>query len=1344
MKRKSTSSVRPSGAKQDVAPSADGPLVPSNDGAGIRALGSGWMPVSAIQQFRALHKGPLYDPRTLPVIPAPFLVDEICASPDVSETTTQAASSDAALAYPAYRIADPLPIVEDDDDDEPYSAPLPTFAGFSLRDILDRYQPSDHLSPEPSALDALQSQASLADSLADDDKDNLITHAAVVAMVRLGRPKDVPEHSFHSKIEEVRDTLLRQRVLFPPGQHAGASSTKAGSKPKGTDDDETPSGGGKVCVNNPRAAVVVYDDALTKAALELAALGELPLVPAASPAASVEHSSPLDGNATTPTAEWSFHDVYVSTVQKVLKKTEALRKKQQLYVGYGRSVVFSKLEDNSMSRDRAAVDGGTCTLLSAYKVDISHKPSSTISQPSFSLVEEPSTSFTVSANDEPPSSPAADTTEEPAHDELLGSTSPDTFSEVMPASPSLVESAANLLRTSNVFDGQSVDTSSDHASDDRIVKKCVKSCGDPKSMKFLDKCEWNAGELTDSFDLVWDAAAKPTALLSTDPQSWVERARATARRGRFQTSRPLEVKELASFKSLMKVDPPSPSATTTRRISKVPSLSSASLSAPATTAPPHNLGATHASEDQAADRAVQQDPSMKDTTESHVLQSIETVEIPTAVPSSSFVDGQPSCDTAPAQPRSRRKSTKGKPPQPTVSGAPTGEPPSLSLEPSNAAVALASLFAPTDEGKLPHNLPPLTVVFEPFTVVSMLLGNDDESDPPCEITEAHMVHKGKRTLVSFHQPRPFYLRPPRTDEDGELPDDVDASDDEVEEFWDDALEEIQQDMNDELLVPMTPPSTPLSWVPPEPEAPFVLAPFTQMLIDRLEAGIATPKNSSDDESEEEEAQVESPTTSMASVGGHPSSNGAAAAVPKRRKSNAEEGDEVARPSDEAVRKMMEQNDEVVRSIAAAREERLEVLRAMGPRREDGFPLKSLGDGSGLDGTAWERTLERFLCVSRKNKAARGTPLLLTTRLPMRMEGTTAVVRRLMRRSKKDILALAKKSKEAQMVSFRPSRRFLAEIMRLRAFGSLVVALLSNPDDPLPDDTVPVSLERLGASLQAVWEETPADRQRRLLSSGCHALCGGGGAVDHTGQTWWADLTTALRKLHDHAKKDALLRAAHRHTPTGIPWDAVAGVLKGHPGDAPRNLHGRPTQRPATSTEMLARTDEDVLRRGAPFMSHFLPSTSLPSTTCVTHATKLAQLRRVPRAVNSRAALDACYMDAPSAAPRFARSAGGQSVSKKLYAAFHDGGASSQQRKLATSQHPRSVQQGGIAMEPLQSTQVYASHLYPLPVEVVSRDAQAVSPGKEAPSRLQQLVAIQRKGLRQLHELKFEELHGPTS
>ncbi|CUG86475.1 Hypothetical protein, putative [Bodo saltans] len=112
----------------------------------IPSLGAGWLPVSGAQQFRTLRKGPLYDARTLPVIPAPFLIDFTPPTPNDGASTTLSSLEPAGLdnsphhLYPKYRIADPLPSTStvtntttsgDDEDDEPFSAPLPQMAAKS-------------------------------------------------------------------------------------------------------------------------------------------------------------------------------------------------------------------------------------------------------------------------------------------------------------------------------------------------------------------------------------------------------------------------------------------------------------------------------------------------------------------------------------------------------------------------------------------------------------------------------------------------------------------------------------------------------------------------------------------------------------------------------------------------------------------------------------------------------------------------------------------------------------------------------------------------------------------------------------------------------------------------------------------------------------------------------------------------------------------------------------------------------------------------------------------------------------------------------------------------------------
>jgi hypothetical protein len=1401
--KQSGGSLRQQGSA-DVEP----PLsVSVEDALPIPSLGAGWLPVSGAQQFRTLGKGPLYDPRTLPVIPAPFLIDlptDNEVSPSVGDSCADAVyTPPAAPKYPKYRIADPLREASntalstdvDEEEDAPFSAPLPEIAGFSLHDILDKYRPSSPTqlgSSSEGDLSALHSQPSLADALGEDDKDNLITHAAVIAMVRLGRPKNVSEVDFRATVQNIRDVLLRQRALFPQAPLAPEGDAKGIKKKKSSaalgssrsasivasdsrdvDDDDATGGSGTVAVNNPRVAVVTYDDVLTKAAMELASRsGDKPppaLLAMASTTSMAPPTALAAGHDDPPTAFWSYNDVYLGAVRKVIKKTEALRKKQQLYIGYGRSVRFDKVEEmtGTMSDIPAPAGGQHAAGFGghappSYRVDVAKNTSSVAALPSsLSTSQDMRERESLSKSENEGAA-----TLEQGDDRILG-TSPLMPTESVDTTPIIgddplgADESGPQLRQPPLSD--SIVTESNHPSvagspavpigETGHSVVAIKSCGDPKSMKLLDKCEWTPEELTDAFDTVADGAA-PTRLLSTDPLDWIARAKAAARGGRFHANQQ-PVQEVTSFRTT-----PQPSRTSAAPNLNIQRLASQRSAPPpaagliVTTSGSSTFGpvpisplsetvvpssATGASQLAISSLITDLVPSTTSPTAANTEKTTASVVSPpddTLVTSQTSAEGRstsiaptskppagkrqgstpaaPTAAAAKATPKTERKKTV--PIVPSAETTPASDDSCLATA-VNPSVALASLFATADDDQLPHNLPPLTVVFTAFTVVSTLIPLSEEEG------EA-------RRFVCFQQLRPFYLRPPRSDEAAE--DDVDSDASDEDEFWDDAVEELQHDMNDELLVPMTPPSTPVSWTPPGPETPFVPAPFTQMLIDRLEAGIATPKNSDDEESDEEGGGTAAAVTED-STGG----------APKRRVS--EDGEVLpAKPTDEAIRTMQLQNDEVLRQKEAVRLEKLQSLRAM---RGDHRPaLSENGDGSGLDGTAWERTLERFLCVSKRNHASRGAPLLLSTRLPMRMEGTTSVVRRLMRRSKKDILALSKKSKQAQLVSFRPSRRFLAEVLRLRSFGPLVVALLSNPDDPLPEEAVSVSLEELGERLQHVWEGTPVDRQRRLL------LANQTRPLAHeASQHWWSSLTDALRGLHLSAKHMQRSRNLYQHAPNGVAWRAVAGIGGGAQESSGAESH---EARRVGSQQRSRRTmdakqkgtrscetnvDENILRRGTP---HFLPQlTSSDSRvdSVTSGAMRLAQLRRAPRAADERNGLDPSYMDRPLEAQRFLRSAGGQGPGKKLFAAFR----SSTPTSSAKKPQPHSTPQ---APPPAQHQHhVYASHLYPLPVEVVGcvdrMVSQAALPLRSSLSvRQKQAVTLQQNGMRQLHELRFAELH----
>ncbi|CUG86476.1 Hypothetical protein, putative [Bodo saltans] len=1225
-------------------------------------------------------------------------------------------------------------------------------------------------------------------------------------MVRLGRPHNVSEADFKTTVQDIRDALLRQRALFPqtpapeadvkglkrkksgatltPSKSMVATSTKEG-------DDEEGGSGGTVAVNNPRVAVVTYDDVLTKAAMELAAKsGDVPAASVsllASSSSAIPPSSPQSHGLhhnDPPVAHWSYSDVYLGAVQKIIKKTEALRKKQQLYIGYGRSVTFDKIEEieggeEGIVGEHVAGFGGHAPP--SYRVDVAKKSNSVAAlsgSPSLATsqaLKEGSDRATSTGSDALPALNGAIEAEGPVGTSPIqegASPSQGNTTIIAGVGDELLldaddASSAQMRQTPLLLEAQqSSSTSASPAAaapavgDREHTMIPMKSCGDPKSMKLLDKCEWTPEELTDAFDLVADGA-QPTQLLSTDPLGWIEKARFEARSGRFRAA-PTPVQEVTSFKTTVtKTAAASASNLNFQRLASQKSAAPTPAAIITTSSATFGPGPSSPLAATVLPSAVSVDTTTGITADANNIQGslknitggvISPVDAALATSQTSGGSGAAGSglsrvgsgsSVAPSSkpPVGKRQGSSPAPAAATAAakGTPKTERKKVAVVSSseitpisdeglataaNPSLALASLFAPVDDDKLPHNLPPLTVVFEAFTVVSTLLpAHEDEGDTRVD-----------SRFVCFQQLRPFYLRPPLTNDDDE---DANSDESDDDEFWDDAVEELQQDMNDELLVPMTPPSTPVSWVPPEPETPFVPAPFTQLLIDRLEAGIPTPKNSSDDESEHEEEEATEGVNTETKA-------------PKRRASEDGEPQPVTH-NDDAIKKMQEQNDEVLRKMEDARQEKLQNLRAM---RGDHRPaLSESGDGSGLQGTAWERTLERFLCISKKNNATRGVPLLLSTRLPMRMEGTTSVVRRLMRRSKKDILALSKKSKQAQLVSFRPSRRFLAEVLRLRSFGPLVVALLSNPDDPIPDEAVSVSLDELGERLHHIWDHTPVDRQRRLLLLAQH--------THHDAcQLWWSQLTDALRGLHQSAMRTERSRNLHKMTPQGVPWDEVVGVLGAHQQQQPTGhdlSHKRTASRTLsrrlvethTSRSMDSTVDENVLRKGTP---HFLPQLT-PSSSHGTAsgggasgAIRLAQLRRTPRAAEERSSLDASYMDRPLQAQRFLRSAGGQISGKKMFAAFRSSTPTSSVKKPQGADAPQ---------EPPTSTghqhhhHVYASHLYPLPVEVVGcvdSTSSKQQPLQHAPrtnnlsTRQEQAINLQQSGMRQLNELRFAELH----
>lgn len=1234
----------------------------------IKSLGPGWQPISTVQQFRFLHKGPLYPPECFPIIPPPFLVNV-----ETGDLPPAAAENSDVPSYPtpAYRTADPIAgklcssgVYNDDDDDEPLCSVLPRNLCFPVADVA------------PHLLEARRQERALSpDAEQEEDASDLsIAHEAVISMFRLGRPKHVSEETFLSSAEDLRDALARQRRLFPNIQRSNEADGggKAVSKFKSASTAAKAVGSLKVSaaatraeedgtavpasmnVDNPRVVTLCYSNPV------LAAAAELLDVATSSGSATIPDGAegkPCDEHVPKQAA-WDYATQFAANIAAVLKRAETHRKKQQLFVGFGRSVAFER------------VDGapGTAPI---FKVNVERRESIALSA---SPARQPSMAVAASTAEPDDSGVAGDQCE--------------------------LETVATAA--SEVYSPLSSSDNAEHSK--RVV--AVKSMGDPKAMQALDKCEWEKEDLEDKFDVL-AGGLQATKLVATDPLGWLSAARAS------ETSA-VEVVTLSNGFAGARSMPVAPSTQAKRPPlpKQVPLLVQ---TAPLIPARPDALCA--APEAAAAATGA---PSVADY--------VEAAESKRKVSRS-----DPPKGVVPAAAPSEQTSTSAKkPPVPgrgkalPVSATPdtaSVESPLPPEEPKKVALsAIASLFASKDADKnaLPPGLPPLTIVFSPFMVQSS--------------TVPWLESDRRRLVVSFSQERPFYLRPPRDVSSGG--DDEDG-DEEEEEFWDDAVEALQQDMDDELLPPMTPPSSPVSWVPVKEER-FTPAPFTQLLIDRLEAGVESRRGSSDDDDDEETT-----AGSQQPVGGAVGGDGKI-----RRSSRAvldDDGVALATVySDESVKQMLQAATAAALTLEDDKERRNALIR------EQLRMAHHSADGD----AATERNIARFMQPSVSRRRPRGQPLLLSTRPPLRLEGTTSVVRRLMKRSKRDVLALAQKSKEQQLVSFRPSRHFLAAVLRMRSFGSLMVALLSNPDDPTPESAVSVSLGDLGDRLTTVWENV---RNANSSPPTSDALLKAFANNTHDSAAW-AMLRDELASVYAFAR--AANKKLHKaeKTPHGTLWKHVVS-LKDHERP-PDNVTSKPDTANSNHRGRVS-ADERVVLRDAPFFPHFLPrpsttqlsgsSTELPpvrhrgqvptTSKCVAPAQALANMRRVPRSHESRGGLDVTY-DSTQPASVFARHVGGVESSKRQFSAKQVALRPVDCRRKASTPSTAALPPWGPSGATLQcASGLHPPQVYPLPVEILPSAIATSSGGMQRPnSRGDSIWAAQRQMLQTLHEVHFESLH----
>jgi hypothetical protein len=418
--------------------------------------------------------------------------------------------------------------------------------------------------------------------------------------------------------------------------------------------------------------------------------------------------------------------------------------------------------------------------------------------------------------------------------------------------------------------------------------------------------------------------------------------------------------------------------------------------------------------------------------------------------------------------------------------------------------------SPSRDGSqtLPPVATPQTIPKKPPTVLVQICFPSFETH---SVVSAPSDNDASKVVgVVFRQPRDFILFPPPTDLGEDFPE------------VDDAVSTLFDNFDECMTVPLTPPTTPVGWKPPK-QQPYSPAPFTQMLVERLEAGLdepQSPESGSSSDSDDDDAK----------------------------------GDAVEQAIEEAERRRVLLELERDRTI----EEKINEVRSK-------FVSPTSSDVVGL-----------YYAPSKKNIRSRGAPVVLRS-IPTVMTSAVAALKKLKKQTKEDARAIAERERSMDLEAFRPSRFRLAQMLRLVNFGSLMLALLSNPSGPLPKP-VTVSMADLGRSL--------------------HAALKGQRISDQT--VLWQSLVADLLKLKR------------------VPSSCTLPPFSASIARAPDLKSSQDCRKGVDRSRMVS---EKVLLMDAPGLGHFLPR---PSTKGRSFPTTLANLRRVPRDAEMRGGLAPVY------------------------------------------------------------------------------------------------------------------------